>query len=99
MEQIRIITQVIGVDPVEYQESLMTGFRKELNALTQNFQKPIPTEYLTRKETAKLLKVSLVTLSDWNKKEILKPFRLGKLIRYKLPDIENALISINPLKK
>jgi hypothetical protein len=38
MQQIRSITQVTVVDPLEYQESLMTGIRKELNAITQNFQ-------------------------------------------------------------
>jgi hypothetical protein len=90
---------VTVVDPLEYQESLMTGFRKELNAITQNFQPTNPTEYLSRKETAKILQVSLVTLSAWNKKKILNPYRLGNLIRYKRKEIDQALISINPLKK
>jgi hypothetical protein len=41
------------------------------------------------------LKVSLVTIHDWNKKKILNPFRLGNLIRYKRSDLEKAFIRIN----
>ena len=92
------ITQVFGITPEEFKESILSGVRAEINSLAQNFQPITPPEYLTRQETAKILKVSLVTLSDWNKKKILNPYRLGKLIRYKRIEIESALISINPKK-
>lgn len=95
MEQIKM-TQVFGVTPEELKESILTDVRTELKYLVLNFQPIIPTEYLTRQETAVILKVSLVTLSDWNKKKILNPYRLGNLIRYKRSEIEQALISINP---
>lgn len=89
------ITQLIGVSPEEFKESILVDVRAELKTLSQNFQPITPPEYLTRKEVSEILKVSLVTLSDWNKKGILKPYRLGNLIRYKRKEIENALISIN----
>jgi excisionase family DNA binding protein len=91
-------TQVYGVDPVEYKESIMTDVRAEFKSFAQHFQPIIPPEYLTRQEVAVILKVSLVTLSDWNKKRILNPYRLGNLIRYKRAEIEQALICINPKK-
>ncbi len=97
MEQNKI-TQVYGVDPVEYKESIMSDVRAEIKSLAQHFQPIIPQEYLTRQEVADILKVSLVTLSDWNKKKILNPYRLGNLIRYKRSEIEQALICINPKK-
>ena len=92
------MTQIFNVSPEEFKESILTDVRAEIKSLAQNFQPIAPLEYLTRQETAQILKVSLVTLSDWNKKKILNPYRLGKLIRYKRIEIENALISINPKK-
>jgi len=92
------ITQVIGISPDELKESILTDVRAELKSLSQNFQPISPPEYLTRQEVSTILKVSLVTLSDWNKKGILKPYRLGNLIRYKRNEIDQALININKSK-
>ncbi len=48
-------------------------------------------EFLTRNETAKFLKVSLVTLWQWDNKGILKPHRIGTKVRYKKSDVLNCL--------
>lgn len=93
MEQSRI-TQVFGISPEELRDSILTDVRAEIKTLSQNFQPITPSEYLTRKEISLILKVSLVTLSEWNKKRILVPYRIGKLIRYKRSEIEQALICI-----
>ena len=97
MEQSKV-TQVFGVTPNELKENILSDVRTELKALVEHFQPVRPAEYITRKEAAKILKVSLVTLSDWNKKGILKPYRLGNLIRYKRTELDQALISINSKK-
>ena len=89
------ITQVHGVNPQEFKESIISDIRAEFVKLSQNFKPIEPPKYLTRKEVAKILKISLVTLSDWNRKGILKPYRLGNLIRYKQSELDQALISIN----
>ncbi|MFI1743255.1 helix-turn-helix domain-containing protein [Thalassobellus sediminis] len=89
------MTQVFGITPTELKEDIINDVRAELNVIAQNFQPIKPPEYLTRQEVAVILKVSLVTLTDWNKKGILKPYRLGNLIRYKQAELEEALISIN----
>lgn len=89
------ITQVFGITPEEFKDSILTDVRAEIKSLSQSFQPTTPTEYLTRQEVSKILKVSLVTLSDWNKKKILNPYRLGNLIRYKRSEIDLALIRIN----
>lgn len=94
MEQ-QNITQVHNVTPQQLKESILLDVRAELQVIAQNFQPKKQPEYLTRKEVAKILKVSLVTLSDWNKKGVLKPYRLGNLIRYKRDEIEQSLIAIN----
>ncbi|WP_271393554.1 helix-turn-helix domain-containing protein [Aequorivita sinensis] len=97
MEQSKI-TQVFGITPSELKEDILKDVRAELNIIAQNFQPVQPPEYLTRQEVAKILKVSLVTLSDWNKKGILKPYRLGNLIRYKTDELDKALVAINTIK-
>jgi len=97
MEQSKM-TQVFGITPSELKEDIINDVRAELNVIAQNFQPIKPAEYLTRQEVATILKVSLVTLTDWNKKGILKPYRLGNLIRYKQAELEEALISINSKK-
>jgi excisionase family DNA binding protein len=89
------ITQVHGITPQQLRESILADVRTELKEIILNFQPKKQPEYLTRKEVAKILKVSLVTLSDWNKKGVLKPYRLGNLIRYKTTEIEESLIAIN----
>ena len=93
------ITQVHGITPRQLKELILLGVKAELDALTKELQPKKFPDYLTRKEVAAILKVSLVTLSDWNKKGILKPYRLGNLIRYKSSELESALISINSKKK
>ena len=93
------ITQVHGTTPQQLRENILKDVRTELKEIVLNFQPKKQTEYLTRKEVANILKVSLVTLSDWNKKGVLKPYRLGNLIRYKRAELDQALISINSKKR
>lgn len=63
-----------------------------------DFQKPkksienAPREkYLTRGEVARFLKISLPTLHRYTKDSILKSYRIGGKVRYKLEEVENAL--------
>ena len=89
------ITQLYGITPQQLTDNILKDVKTELKKIVLNFQPQKQPEYLTRKEVAKILKVSLVTLSDWNKKGVLKPYRLGNLIRYKRVELDQALISIN----
>lgn len=89
------IIQVFDVTPDELKENILVDLRTELKSMAQNIQPQKQEEYLTRKEVASILKISLVTLHDWNKRKILNPYRLGNLIRYKRSEIDKALVSIN----
>ncbi|MQY79818.1 MAG: helix-turn-helix domain-containing protein [Bacteroidetes bacterium] len=56
--------------------------------------KPDPQEkYLTRKETAELLRISLVTLGEWGKKEkgYLKPRKIGSRVRFLKSEIDELM--------
>ncbi len=49
---------------------------------------PVPEEeYLTPAEMAKALKVSLVTLWNWDKKGITNPIKIGNQKRYRRSDL------------
>lgn len=56
-------------------------------------------EFLTRKETAKLLTVSLPTLSEWTKRGLITGYRISCRVRYKRSEVETALKQIISLKK
>lgn len=54
---------------------------------------------LSRKDTAKLLCISLPTLHDWTKTGIVKAHRIGNRILYKLEEVNGALKMIQTSKK
>lgn len=48
-------------------------------------------DYLTRKETAQMLHLTLATLHDMEKRRELLPVRIGRRVLYRRGDIEKAL--------
>jgi hypothetical protein len=54
---------------------------------------------LSRKDTAKLLCISLPTLHDWTKTGIVKAHRIGNRILYKLDEVNGSLNMIQTSKK
>jgi excisionase family DNA binding protein len=82
-----------NLTPVQLKELLLEALR-ELNPLQP--QKKINSsnddeKYLTRKEVASYLQISLPTLHEYSKKEILKSYRIGSKVRYRASEVENAL--------
>ena len=56
------------------------------------------TNYLSRFEVAKLLRVSLATLHDWSKRGIVQSYRIGNRVLYKQDEIERSLVTVANLK-
>ena len=54
---------------------------------------------LSRKDTAKLLCISLPTLHDWTKTGVVKAHRIGNRILYKLEEVNQALNQIQTSTK
>lgn len=80
----------------EFKETVTSIFKKELSELIPN---SVPQEdYITRKEAAELLKVSLPTLSVWSKKGILSAYRIHNSIRFRKSEIESAIVKIRDIK-
>lgn len=60
-----------------------------LSSTNQTVKKEV--EYLSRKEAAKLLGVSLPTLHDWTKSGKIPGHRIGTRVRYIKSELENSL--------
>lgn len=68
-------------------------------ALKTEHQKANPLEkpiLITRKECSDILGVSLVTLNDWEKKNILIPIRIGTRVRYSMQTVQEFLSNRKP---
>lgn len=83
------------VNPTDYKGEIIEGVKKELETFKTNFQPITPNEYLTRYEVAEMLSISLVTIHNWVKSNILTAYRIGNLVRFRRQDIENCLTKIN----
>ncbi len=77
-------------------ESLLSFADKLVNETSKETARQLkesakPEVYLTRKEVAEILNVSLTTLFHWNNKDILHTRKIGNKVRYLRKDIDKVL--------
>ena len=88
---------VIQIESIEANE-LLTRFDKLESAIKALSNQPKDTatktepDYITRREVAKLFKISLVTVNDWTRKGILIAYKIAKRVYYKRSEVESALV-------
>lgn len=90
--------QLIQVTPAELADIISENVKAQLKELfieMHGTPKEDEHEFLTRKETAALFKVSLVTVHEWSNNGILKPYKLGNRTYYKYSELLNALFNSN----
>ena len=90
-------------NPFESIETRLDKLEKSITDLgaTISADKSKPStadNYLTRKETASRLKVSLVTLTEWVNRSRLKAYKIGGRVLFRESEVEEALLQIIPLK-
>lgn len=56
------------------------------------------SDYLTRVEVCKLLRITLPTLTDYVKKGYIKSGKIGNSVRFSPEDVEDALKNIHSIK-
>jgi len=66
--------------------------------IKEQYEKPHKPEFLTRRDAAKKLKVTEVTLSKYTKEGKVKGYFLGGKMLYLESDLEAALSAVEPLK-
>jgi hypothetical protein len=79
-----------GITADELKTDILNGIDKLIKDNLR--QKAEQTKYLTRKETAELLKVDKSTLHNWQKQGILIPKQIGRRVYYSLSDIKDAML-------
>jgi len=92
------------INPFESIETRLDKLEKTISdfgvTLSADKSKPPASEnnYLTRKDTATRLKVSLVTLTEWVNRGKLKAYKIGGRVLSRENEVEEALAQIVPLK-
>ena len=79
-----------GLTPQEFQKMLINALEQVIEPL-KPAKESRSIELLTRKETAKLLRISLPTLAKWSEQGIIHAISMGGRIYYSLSEIQNIL--------
>ena len=85
-------------DPADAPDRKRDSLRDELQQLRPLRQKS-DARYLTRQETARRLRISLVTLSDWVNRGKISAHKIGGRVLFRESDVEAALNQIIPIKR
>ena len=91
----KTVIQLYEVDPDEFKKEILEGVEKLLSEFSNQFTPKEPEVWLSRKDVSELLGVSIVTIHQWGKLGILKPYKIGTRVRYRQSDIEETLLNSN----
>jgi len=90
--------QLIQLSPNELVSLITEGVNEKFQELINAKQAEQPKEqnaFLTRKETAQFFKVSLVSIHQWMKDDIIKPYKVGNRTYFKKSELINVVESSN----
>lgn len=91
----KTIVQIENVNVNDLKKELIDGMTEAFKGFLQNHPPDDDNSLLSREETATLLSVSLVTLWQWTRKDIIQAYRIGNKVRYKKKDVLDALQKMN----
>jgi Helix-turn-helix domain len=83
------------ISPQQLKDLISESTKSALDQLSKQLHPTEPDEWLTRKETSNLLKISLVCLHDWCNKGILKPYKVGNRTYFNRKEINELLFNSN----
>jgi excisionase family DNA binding protein len=87
--------QFIETSPTALVDLIDERTAERLKEFQKNFTPKEPEDFLTRKETADLLKISLVTLHQWVHKKIIKPYKFGNKTYFSRKQIIEQMYNSN----
>lgn len=89
------ILQIESTNTIDFKNEILIGVREELKSFASSFSEKDQDKLLTREETAKMLSISLVTLWNWTRTDIIPAYRIGNKVRYKKSEVLLALKQMN----
>jgi hypothetical protein len=88
--------QFIGLTPEQFKEDFLNEVKSFTTDLVQNLRPQESETYLSRKQVAEFIGgISIGTVINWSKKGILTEHLIGRLVRYKKSEVENAFVTLN----
>jgi excisionase family DNA binding protein len=88
--------QFLSTTPSELKKEIVNELINSLlPKLSKEFQPKTPTEFLSRTEVAKLLKVDISTIHNWTKKGKIISYGIGGRVLYKRSEILSAIVKLN----
>lgn len=87
--------QFIETSPNMLANLIEEKIKIQLDELKKNFTAKEPEDFLSRKETAKFLKISLVTLHQWSNTGILKLYKIGNRTYFSRKELIELLYNSN----
>ncbi|GAA4940517.1 helix-turn-helix domain-containing protein [Algibacter agarivorans] len=87
--------QFISTSPNALANLIDEKIKSQLDDLKKNFTPKEPDDFMSRKETAALLKISLVCLHDWVNKGILHPYKMGNKTYFSRKKVTETLYNSN----
>ena len=87
--------QFIGISPDALADLIDKRLDKRFKEVTDHLQPKTPTEYLSRQEVAKMLKVDIATVHNMSVKGILQKYQISGRVLYNRSEVENAIVKLN----
>jgi excisionase family DNA binding protein len=85
------ILQIEDTTAVDFTNEILEGVKNVFQSFANTTQSNDANKLLTREETAEMLSISLTTLWDYTRKDIIPAYRIGNKVRYKKNEVLEAL--------
>lgn len=85
--------QFIGISPDNFLNELVSKVKTALlTDLEKSFKDNEPNRYYTADQICERFSITKPTIHEYRKRKIIKSYRLGSRVFYRLDEIENAMI-------
>jgi excisionase family DNA binding protein len=92
------ILQIENISAENFKKEIISDFTNALKGFANPSQSLDSNILLNRQETADLLGISLVSLWEWTRKDIIPAYRIGNKVRYKKNEVLDSLKKMNQFK-
>lgn len=83
----------VGVEPIHHIQAITDNVENRLfDRLSKFLTDNAPKRYLSADDVCQRFGVTKPTIHEWRKRKILKSYKLGSRVYYRLDEIENAMI-------
>ncbi|SFI14657.1 helix-turn-helix domain-containing protein [Halpernia frigidisoli] len=85
--------QFIGTTPNALISEIVEKLKTELlSELTKTFNENQPNKYISAQEVCERFNISKPTIHEYRRRGLLKSYKWGSRVFYRMSDIENAMI-------